>query len=160
MSVGSFLLSFKPSDRASLEEIKILSKSANPDIVNNYLQSVESIVPILVDSDLVSTTVFRNSYWLNKMIRKRNGMYSVLGKMMDSFEATSPFFSLFNGYSQDVARSADQANAPVNSLVKKYQEYKYKTKKYATNAYTFERVSANELQYKSYINSFRKYFFE
>ena len=160
MAVNSFISKFNASDQVSLREIKVLSQKVNPDAVNLLLKNVSSIVPRLVDDELMAIRVERNTYRMNKTIRKRNGIYSILGPINDSINSTSPFFSLFQGYSKDIEKSSAKVNAPVNALRKKYYEYKYLTKKYSTNGYTFSRVSQNELEYKDYIDSFRNYFFE
>lgn len=161
MSFFNTLVSSDAKEDAKTIRGAILSAKNNlSGLANSYSKDLANSIDPLVNKEMSFLTAQRLSYELNKSRRKRNFIFSEIGKLNDKSSKLSAVFIQFQGADQEIVKKVNHFNLPVDTLRKYYLNLKYKTRDLSYIQVSLEKRTLAETGLKNEITSFGDYFFK
>lgn len=143
-----------------LNEIKTLAGKQNTAVISKYLTELGNSVDVIMNGEDSDARTIRYSHRLNKLVRRRNGIYKYLLKFEDGASIAQPFFELFSDASYpEVTQTLKSVRAPIDVIQSKYLTLKYDTNAYASYVYGNTTAKTGDQAIKQEIVDFKNYFF-
>lgn len=148
------------SDTAQQDAREIKSKlvDTNLDNLNSFFTLVSDNLELLTYNRLASITISRNSYEMNRMVRKRNSLYKAIREINDKYEACLEFFSAFAATDPELIARVNDIQSVVLSLNSVYQFRKYETKENVSVQQSIGITNGDVVELKSLIDDFNEFF--
>lgn len=139
-------------------DIKARLGNQNLSAVDSFLQLVSRNLDILAFSDLASLTISRNRYEMNKLVRKRNGIFKAIKDMNAKYQSATEFFVNFSSSDQELIDKINQIQSVMFSLNYIYQQKKYNSKELVSVQRGIGLSNNQVVTVKRVIDDFRAYF--
>jgi hypothetical protein len=148
------------SEKAKQDARDIKSRLGNQNLstVDSFLQLVSRNLSIIAFADMSSLTISRNWYEMNKMVRKRNGIYKAIKDMNAKYQSATEFFENFSSADQELISKINQIQAVIFSLNYIYQQKKYTSKELVSVQRGIGLSNHKAIAAKELIDDFRAYF--
>lgn len=139
-------------------DIKASLGKTNLANIQSFFELVYNNLDLLTYTDLADTTLSRNRYEVNRLVRKRNGIYKAIRDMNAKFKDSSEFFLNFTSTDRELTEAIAGVQSVMNSLNAIYKVKKYASKEQVSVERGVGLANNNAAQIRSLIESFSAYF--
>jgi len=140
--------------------IRDLLKFDDTEAIDALLKDILKEYDVLSYSILTNVSVTRHFYELNKMVRKRNAIFSRIKEFQDKYSVSDDIFKQFRISGSEIIQEVNNFQASLTNLQRLYRKDKYDSKECSalqtSIARQLERVKDSQVQ----LEEFREFFFE
>lgn len=139
-------------------DIKASLSKTNLANIQSFFELVYNNLDLLTYTEIADTTLSRNRYEVNRLVRKRNGIYKAIRDMNAKFKDSSEFFLNFTSTDPELTEAIAGVQSVMNSLNAIYKVKKYASKEHVSVERGVGLANNNAAQIRSLIESFSAYF--